>query len=245
MTTPCAKISLRPIERYQLSNSLLFQFILSDFITVFLDIQRIDVLCHQKLLPLVEKTYLEHNKELIREIEKIFDRLIGSRNDYIKRFLSGMGEGALTKFKMRCLAFIQQSDSETKDLLAMQHYAEKTWQHCLLACDAIGDASNKCTQAFAHLEKAVNALNRLGKLIVRLIQQYRDDENVVFFVLRHKDAFDKVFGKRFLIKLFCRMYSKGLREAEQFLIKKYYERCFDNMGPMINRLFIELEASNL
>lgn len=232
------------LNSYHASNSLLFQFILSDFLAAFLDIQRLDTLCHRRLLPFVEKTYNEHNQELIQEIEKILERLVGTKNDYIKRFSSSITEGILTRFKMHCSLFSQQSDSDVKELLAMQHYADKTWQTCMLAVDALGDAPNKCAQLFAYLEKASNALHRLGKLIVRLIQQFREDENVIFFVLRHKESFEKAFGKRFINKLFGRMYPKGLREVEHFLIKKYRDRSFDNIIPMISRLFNELEASN-
>lgn len=242
--TPNARTSARPIGSYQLNNSLLFQFILSDFITAFLDIQSVDALCHRKLLPVEEKTYNEHNQELINKIGQILERLIGTKNDYIRRYSSSINEGVLTRFKMHCTVLSHQSDGEVKELLAMQHYAEKTWQQCMLAVDALEGASSKCAQLFSHLEKASNSLHRLGKLIARLIPQFRDDENVIFFVLRHKDLFDKAFGKRFITKLLCRMYPKGLPEAEQFLTKKYMDRSFDNIMPMITRLFVELEASN-
>jgi hypothetical protein len=243
--TPYVKISARPGGNHYLNSSLLFQFILSDFITAFLEIQCLDILYHRKLLPVVEKRYNEYNQELIQKIEQVLGRLVGIKNEYIKRFSSNIIEGILTRFKMHCIMFSQQSDTEAKELLAMQHYAEKIWQNCMLAADALSDTSNKCTQLFTYLEKASNALHRLGKLITRLIQQFRDDENVVFFVLRHKESFDKAFGKRFITKLFCRMYPKGLPEAKDFLIKKYMDRNFDNIAPMISRLFIELEASNL
>lgn len=243
--TSHAKTSTRPIGNHYLNNSLLFQFILSDFIVAFLDIQCLDTLCHRKLLPVAEDMYNQHNQELIKKIEKILERLIGAKSDYIKRFSSSINEGILTRFKMHCIVFCQQFDGEAKELLAVQHYAEKVWQNCMLAVDALVDAPNKWAQLFTYLEKVSNALHRLGKLITRLIQQFRDDENVVFFVLRHKESFDKAFGKRYVTKLFCRLYPKGLREAEHFLIKKYMDRSFDNITPMIKRLFTELEASNL
>lgn len=233
------------LNTIQTNSSLLFQFLLSDFLASFLDILRLDTLCHRRLLPFIEKTYNEHNQELIQEIEKILERLVGTKKDYIKRFSSSMNEGNLSSFKKHCLLFSHQSESEVKELLALQHYADKTWQNCQLAVDALGDAPNKCAQLFAYLEKASSSMHRLGKLIARLIQQFREDENVVFFVLRHKESFDQAFGKRFITKLFGRMYPKGLREVEHFLIKKYTARSFDNIIPVITRMFHELEASNL
>ncbi|MBA3814925.1 MAG: hypothetical protein H0X29_00065 [Parachlamydiaceae bacterium] len=243
--TAYARVLARSVGSYHLNNSLLFQFILSDFLAAYLDIQSLDILCHRKLLPVVEKTYSEHNEELIHKIAEVLERLIGTKNDHIKRFSSNINEGILTRFKMHCSKFSHQSEGDTKELLAMQHYAEKAFQNCLLAVDALQDAPNKYTQLFTYLEKASTALHRLGKLITRLILQFRDDENVLFFVLRHKDSFDKAFGKRFISKLFCRMYPKGLREAEHFLIRKYMDRSFDNITLIITRLFVELEASNL
>lgn len=240
-----AKTIVSSLGSHHLSNSLLFQFILSDFIIAFLEMQGIDHLCHRKQLPVVEKMCYEHNVELIKSIKIILDRLVGLKHDHCKRFSTNMTEGILTRLKMHCINFCQASDGEAKELLAMQHYAEKSWQNCMLAVDALGDAHNKCGPLFAYLEKASNALHRLGKLTARLMQHYRDDENVVFFVLRHKDSFEKAFGKRFVTKLFCRMYPKGLSEAENFLVKKYKERSFENIAPVINRLFTELEASNL
>lgn len=242
--TPYAGASARHVDAYHLNASLLFQFILADFISAFEAIQTLDTICHRKPISLPEHAY-EHHQEIPQQIEKILYKLIGAKRDEMRLFSWNFNEGILTRLKSYCSLFSQNADSDEKELMAMLHYADKVMQYCLQGVNALHESPDKRTPLFAALEKASNAMHRFAKLIARVIHQFRDDENVIFFVLRHKQQIDKLYGRRFTFKLLCRIYPKGLREARLFLTKRYMERCFDNLPPIISTMISELEASNL
>lgn len=243
--TPYAGASARHVNAYHLNNSLLFQFILADFFAAFEEIQTIDILCHRKPISTPENPYQPHNQELPDQIETILNKLIGSKRDSMRLFSWNFSEGTLTRLKTYCSVFAQNADNDEKELIAMQYYADKVWQHCLQAIEALHDSPDQRTPLFVAHEKASGAMHRFAKIISRVIQQFRDDENVVFFVLRHKQQIDKLYGRRFIIKLLCRMYPKGLREAQHFLTKRYVDRNFDNLLPKLSAIFTELEVASL
>lgn len=243
--TPYAGASARHVNACNLNNSLLFQFILADFFAAFEEMQRVDILCHRKPIPLPESAHQPHNQELSDQIEVILNKLIGSKRESMRLFSWNFSEGILTRLKTYCAVFAQSADNDEKELIAMQYYADKVWQHCLQAVEALRESPNQRTPLFVALEKASGATQRFAKIISRVIQQFRDDENVVFFVLRRKQQIDKLYGKRFIIKLLCRMYPKGLREARHFLTKRYMERNFDNLLPTLSAIFTELEVAGL
>lgn len=227
-----------------LNNSLLFQFILADFIRAYESIQILDSLSNRNPTSIRESAYHMHNQEIPTQIKSILTQLVGTKCEPTRLIPWSSNEGTLSRLKTFCALFLHNSDNDEKELIALQHYAEKAWQNCLQGFEALRGHHNKRTSQFAALEKASNAMHRFAKLIARIALQFRDDENVVFFFLRHKEQFDKLYGKKFMSKLLSRMYTKGIREAQYFLTKKYLERSFDNVPAQIDLMIAELEAAS-
>lgn len=244
--TSSAGISLRHANAYQHNNSLLFQFILVEFIETFGEIQRLDILCNRKpaALPADNGNSL-HNETTCRQIEEVLAKLVGSARDYMRLFSWNFGDGLLTKLKNNCALFLHNADNDEKEMIALQHYADKMWLGCLQAIDSWREEPREQAAFLAAIDKASNAMQRFSKLIARIALQFRDDENVIFCILSHKESLDKLYGTRFISKLLCRMYPKGLREAQLFLSKRYAERGFDNILPAIAFKIAELEVSAL
>lgn len=243
--TSNAGVSTRYVNTYHHNNSLLFQFILSEFLAAFEEIQAMNSLCNRKPLTIpAGMTEPKQIDDISQLIEASLNKLVGSSRDYMRLFCWNFNEGIVSRLKTYCALFSQNIANDEKELLAMQHYADKVWQNCLHGIDMLYESSDEFSPLFAAVEKAHSAMLRFAKLIARVIQQFRDDENVIFFVLRNKEQFDKLYGKRFVVKLFCRIYAKGLREVQQFLSKKYSARSFD-LSPIIATNIAELEASAL
>lgn len=242
--TSYAGISPRHVNTYHHNNSLLLQFLLVEFLEAFTEIQRLDIL--QKRTPLPNHEATSRQKESEREqIEASLAKLVGSTRDYMRLFSWNFSEGLLVKLKTYCTLFLQNAEGNEKELIAMQHYAEKIWQACLLAIDALHETPQERAPLVASLDKACSSMHRFSKLAARLIHQFREDENVIFFVVRHHQRFDRLYGNRFVYKLLNRMYQKGLRETQQVLVKKYTERGFDNILPIIQTNLAEIEAAAL
>lgn len=241
-----AGISARHVNSYHQNNSLLFQFILVEFIETFTEIQRLDSLCSRTPSPpSSEETSSQQINEDFHSIEEILIKLVGSTKDYKRLFSWNFSEGLLAKLRTYCGLFLQNADTDEKELIAIQHYADKIWNHSLQAIDAIQSLPQDRAAVLTAIEKTSAAMQRFAKLIARLVHQFRADENVIFYILRHHKTFDKLYGNRFTIKLFSRLYSKGLQEAHNLLVNKYSNRGFDNVLPAIYAATTEIEASAL
>lgn len=242
--TSHAGISARHVNTYHQSTSLLFQFILVEFAESYAEIQRLDRLCTRTPAPLPDnEASCRQTEDTQRQIEMSLAKLVGSTRDYMRLFSWNFSEGLVAKLKTYCALFLQNSDSDEKELIALQHYADKIWMGCLQAIDAIHENPQEQAALLAALEKANAAMQRFAKLISRLIQQFREDENVIFYVVRHHQLFDKLYGYRFVFKLLGKIFPKGLRETHQFLIKKYTARGFENLLPAIQVHINEIEAA--
>lgn len=234
-------ITAHHVNSYHQSPSLLFQFLLSEFLNTYSTLQHLDSLCSHSTTFLSEDSCLQaENEELIK---KTLIKLLGSPKDYMRMFSWNFSEGLLAKMRTYCTLFIQNAETDEKEFIAIQHYADKIWQGCLQALDALQEAPADRSLFRVPLDKASAAMQRLAKLIARLIHQFRDDENVIFYVLKHHQAFDALYGPRFVMKLMNRIYSKGLKEVHFFLVKKYQERGFDHLVPSIDKTIKAIEGS--
>lgn len=176
-------------------------------------------------------------------MQETLKQLLGPTKDLVRLFSWNFNEGLLTKLRTYCTLFLQNADTDEKEFIAIQHYADKIWQNCLQAMDALHELPQDHTSFFSSIEKASAAAQRFAKLIARLIPQFKHDENVVFHVLRHHKLFDKIYGSRFTFKLLSKMFSKGFKEGHHFLIQKYTDRGFNKMLPIIESAIAEVEAS--
>lgn len=244
--TSSAGISLRHDNTYQHSNSLLFQFILVEFIETFGEIQRLDILCNRKPAELAPDSDCSMHSEASRgQIEAVLTKLVGSARDYMRLFSWNACDGLLAKLKTNCALFLHNADNDEKEMIALQHYADKMWLGCLQAVDIWRTGPDEQAAFHAAVDKTSSAMQRFAKLMARIAVQFRDDENVLFCILCYKESLDKLFGNRFVSKLLLRMYPKGLHEAQHYLTRRYAERGFDNILPVIAVKIAELEALSL
>lgn len=215
---------------------------LAEFIEAFNEIQKLDSLCSRTFASLSTHELNDRQKDF-HLIQETLTQLLGATKDTMRLFSWNFNEGLLSRLRTYCTLFLQNADTDEKELIAIQHYADKIWQNCLQAIDALHELPQDHTSFFSAIERASTATQRFAKLIARLILQFKNDENVVLYVLRSHHFFDKIYGNRFTLKLFAKMYPKGIREGQQFLIKKYTERGFEKMLPVIDSAVAEIEAS--
>ena len=239
-----AGISARYVNSYHQNNSLLFQFILVEFLEAYTEIQKLDALCSRTFVPLLNgEDACRETENKLPLIQQTLAKLVGPTRDYMRLFSWDFSEGLLSKLRTYCSLFLQNADTDEKELIAIQHYAEKIWHMCLQATEALQEIPEDRPAVFIALEKSSSAMQRFAKLIARLIHQFKDDENVIFFVMRNYKIFDKLYGARFIIKLFSKIYPKGMKDVQQLLVKKYSERGFENVLPYIYNIVTEIETA--
>jgi hypothetical protein len=241
-------IFARPVNAYYRNSSLLLQFILSEFIATFTESQKLAELCHLKPSPLpVAHDRTQQAAACQSQIKAAFSRLVGS-NSCERLIAWHFEEGMLSKLKTYCILFSQNNERDEKELLCMHHYIDKAWQQgvqakILLNNSELNNSEEDRPQFLAALEKMNQSIQRFAKQMARILLQFREDENIIFFLLRHRTELETVYSPRFLNKLLLRMYPKGLCELKQLLKAKYNNRGFTNISSGIDAHFAELEAA--
>lgn len=238
------------------SKSLLFQFILSDFIRAFREVasfkkmheelQSEDASPEQTIDPLLEAT----------------TRLTGSTQEDLRLFSWSLDSGVLTKLKNNCTTLCDTISNEDKDLILLDRYANRSWLLALECVDLLrgmqqlpsdlsiddpiddddSEEFKQHTVLCKTLEKLILQMHRLARLIARLFIQFRDDENVIFFLVRHHEDFDELYGEHFVFKLIVKMYASGMDGAEDFLVRSYAKRGFEVLIPLIREKIQSVET---
>lgn len=238
--------SSHPQAYQKYNNGLLFQFILVQFIEIYTAVQRLETIFHRKPTRLDKEDccsgYLDSHYE---EVENLIRKLIGTAHPGNPFVSWNFDESLLSKLKSNCTLLLNNSESNVKELLTLQHYAEKLYTSCLGAADALKNFSQSKELLLAAIDKISGAMQRLAKLMARFIPLFREDENVIFCVLCHKESLDRLFGPRFVAKMLSKMYPKGLTELHSYIAKRYGERGFNNILPAITNKIAELEVASL
>lgn len=235
-------IFTRPVNAYHRNSSLLLQFILFEFITAYAESQKLAELCHLKPSPLpVANEWNELPDTRQSQINAAFSKLVGVSTGQERLVVWHFEEGLLSKLKSYCLLF-SQNERDEKELLGMQHYIDKATQHGLHAKTLLHSEEAR-PQFLSALEKMNQSMQRFAKHIARVLTKFREDENILFFLLRYRIQLESVYSPRFVAKLLFRMYPKGLRELQQLIKTKYTKRGFTNISTHIDAYISELEAT--
>lgn len=233
------------INSYHYNNDLLFQFIVNEFIEAFEHINQIHELCHlivsqPSLNNNEEHAFNEHEQE---KLVSLFEKLIGSNRDFVRLVAWKCRGGIMAKLKAYSFLFLKNGHIDEKEIIAMQHYIDKTIFSCHKAAETLNDDLVNRSQMVSLVDKSFASIHRLCKVMTRLIHKFRDNENVIFCVLRNQERFDKIYGRGYVAKQFNRLYPKGIADAHSMLSSNYMERGFDHLSSIIADKITACEVS--
>lgn len=247
-----SKQTLRDVNTYHHNHSLLFQFILSEFIIAYSQLQKMQSSVSHLKETAKRSSLIEQDHQLLETLMTSVSKLAGSSQDYMRIFSWNYDDGVLAKLKNYSAIISQNAVREDKDMAGLHRNANKAWLACLQTLDLLRmllQQSKKATtlDESLHIEfqaafhKMSAALQRFARTTAQFLKQFKEDENVILFILRHHDQIDALYEPKFVAKLFNKMYSKKLAGARQFLINAYTKRGFDHLLPAINTKFAELQ----
>lgn len=226
---------------YHQQHPLLIQFILSELILAHHEVSKIAQVSHEFVV--------SNNTEALETLIKGATELSGSQLGYM-RLLTWNEDGTLTKLKHYCSLLCQGENLNDKHCFQMHREANQTWLLSLHTLEVLKSLTHQRKPTNQNNDKLKNSLQRLQRSMTRLaalttrkILQYRNDENVVFFVLRHWHSLDALYGKDYVRQLFNTMFTGGVSEAQQFLEDRYSTRGCDHLLPLINAKASELISS--
>jgi hypothetical protein len=223
------------LNSYHHTDSLLFQFVLYEFIATLEEAKRIEDFIKKDL----------DSEHLPRRLVEYLVRLAGSELDYMRIFSWIYDSGVLTKLKNYSDLLSQKAEKEDKDYIKLHNSTHRAWLMCLHCVDLVR-AAGASNSTFEQLEvlkqatlKALAAIKKLIPEIKKLIPKYADDENVIYFLIRHKEAIDRLLTPQFLKLLFKKMFNDNL---SAFLVSRYKIRGFEHLLPQLDKAASELYA---
>ncbi|MCE5318578.1 MAG: hypothetical protein LLG04_14600 [Parachlamydia sp.] len=223
--------SLHPhLNSYHHNESLLFQFILSEFLAI-----------HAELAPLRKLTTPPRSTAQCDAILTPVVKLAGASFDTMRLFVWNQETGLLSKFKNYCGLYAQHRSEQpaNKHVQVLHQNANQAWLYCMHCLDLLHTLKDKGINAKTGESlcktnaKLLNCLNRIMKALVPLLGDFTGDENVLFFIVRHSSALDAIFGERFTALTLSTMDPKGLAGVENLLTGQYTKRGFDHLLPLI------------
>ncbi|MCB1113865.1 MAG: hypothetical protein KDK62_03830 [Chlamydiia bacterium] len=215
---------------YHHTGSLVLQFVLNDF-----------------LMALEEASFIESftrnetdSNRFYHQLTCYLIKLAGSEQEYKRIFSWIVDAGVLTKLKTNSDLLSEKGEKSDNDYMELHNCAHKTWLYCLNAVDQLRDverAQGSITDLKEGVEKAITSLHKLKPLIEKIIPKFAQDENVIYFILRHHESFDRHMGSGWTRKLLSRLYPEGIFD---FMKERYETRGFFEHIPRIKLKIEEL-----
>ncbi len=241
---------------YCQSNSLLFQFILAEFLSSFKKVQEIENAYDQMESNLIKQRLRGGANSYLTQLLHAIPALTGSQMVIVsEQSVSWAAEkGSLNKLRHYCYLFTNRSSAEDKDIINMNVCVSKAFHSSLQSREVIlslqrePQDSNRVPNYVALyqlLDRLIDNMRRVSRLILRIIMQYREDENVLYFLLRHREKFDALYKTEFVVKILKKMYPKGIKEAGSLILEKYAKRGFDNLLSSISTHMSKLESCSI
>ncbi len=218
---------------------LVAQFILHEIIQSIEETRQI-----MRLLEKSPKTRPNIAKS-IKSILQSMIKLSGSNDTGgMRLFTRNFNIGTLIRLKNYCAFLIGRVGGGDTSLMEA---AERSWIYSLQALDIIHHLNNQVSPTPKELislggliEKMSHCILSVAQEVSQLLVQFRQDENILYFILRFHTELDSLFSENFCFRLFEKMYPKGKNSVETFLCRKYTQRGFQGHIPEIKRLISEI-----
>ena len=233
------------------SPALLFQFILSEFLQTYQSVQEIDSIYKEMETLLIKRRLLADAKNCLVALLDRIDEISGSSSIDDAAFSWNLQRGSLNKLRHYCFPFVNQFEAKEGVVVNLNICVSKAFHTALQIKEVIiyliqeNNQSKKIpdyAMLYQLLDRLIDNINRASRLILRIILSFREDENIVYFLLRKRAEFDHSYKTSFVAKLFAKMYPEGVEEAGRLLIKRYSKRGFKHLLNNITRKISEIRT---
>lgn len=228
------------LTTYHNNNSLIIQFALFELIQAYKHVEIIN-------------SYLQDSRSTpLNKLGSAISSLTGRTQEYMRIFTWNLNDGILAKLKSYCSYYANNIAAQQPDISAVQKHADRAWINCLESADILR-RMDKSTHIHPSdreelqekLSRTLQRLQQLASVLSKQLLQFRDDENVLFFLLRFSRSLDSIYEEGFVLKLFSKMFSDGIPAAKAKLSVRYAERKFEHLLPQITQKLSTLATEDI
>jgi hypothetical protein len=219
------------------SDSLLFQFIMSEFLNAYPAVRKVEAL-HADL----EK---DESGDPINGLLEVLRELVGALPEEAAHAPWTRNQGILAYLKHYCACY-HAALPEAAELRAT---ASQAFHAALSARDllwqiALPPDEERYSLDLAYFSRLIWRLvahmDRFSEELQSLLPKYKRDENVLYFLLQQNDSLLKAFPSDFLSSLLKEMFQGGVSDANVYLQDRYHQRGFDHLLPSIADLLSQI-----
>lgn len=240
---------------YSQSTGLLFQFVLSEFLVTYKKIQEIEHLYEEMESQLIKERLRADVAPYLTRFLDLMPSLTGSQMVIVNEqtFPWTHHKGSLNKLRHYCY-LLSHRKTEEIDILNLNVAVSKAFHSALQIKEVIfslqrqTDDPNRIpnyVSLYQLLDRVIDNIRRASRLILRVLVQFREDENILFFLLNNKTSFDQLYKTQFVSRILKKMFPKGAVDATEILKEKYTERGFHNLIESITSQMSSLEACTI
>lgn len=201
--------------------SLLIQFIFSEYLEIARNIKH--------LVAQLKKT-----KPSQKSIDEALHRLVGAIPFPWRIFSWNLDDSPVARLRNSCALFAE-GDAIPKDAIEpITRGSHQLWL-ISLRCLELLEAESK-ESAIPLAERMEQVTLKLGRSLLKLISHFSRDENVLYYLLRHRADWNEVLGEDILLKTIKIAQFSSVEELKQFLIMQYRKRQFDSLLTKIEAL---------
>lgn len=209
----------RHLNAFHHSVPLIFQFFLAELIQACGQFQNICTLITEE----------QFNHSLFA----LLARFCGQSPDHRQLVYWSTDSSRLSKLHQ--FASLLSSRSNSEQLPLLEKSTQKAWLLGIRLLTALEE--QKISNLDTILNKLRRAMKQITKEAVKIFTIFQDDENVLYFVLRHRDQLDAIYEKNFTVQLFATLFPEGLHKAEKLITERYTSRGFNRLADRIRHHF--------
>lgn len=214
-------------QSHHCQDNLVFQFILAEFLVVYPCILELQTQLHSKMFS---------NEQFEKSLE-----YLGGESAFIygKCFPWSFTEGRLAKLNCHCLHFMRIT-KETEQTSQLHRHIDQAFVYCMQALSALKTDLKSRVDVGALLQKMISEMGFFADVLFFVLENYKDDENTLFFLLHSAAKLDLLYKPGFTANLLLNFGEKNLEELEAYITKAYRKRGFFHLLPIIHSLFVQL-----
>ena len=211
-------------------NSLLFQFIMVEFIRCCQTLEEA-----QQLMTLL---FADRKGQTFSDLKERVTALVG--NDHYQQLpVWTREESHFNKLIQHCFYFNHEEKNLSDQLCRHSEYA---FHHLLIAQEKLNGVY-ALEDVEIELENGARGMRRFKKVIPEITATFSYNENVLYFFLRHHAELDQQCGNGWTAKLFKRLFSGGIEEMQALISNRYRRRGFGTEAMHIEMHVNEMIAS--
>lgn len=235
---------------YHQNNGLLFQFVLEEFLAVIPAVSAIGTAYQRLEAALVRRRPNQEVERLAGQILDSIASLTGSALVSNHSYPWTPSKGSLGKLKHYIHLFaapvpeVEELTDSLKGAVSNAYHAAMQARDVLWQLGQRPMVLREASELFRLLNNLIEASRRIEELVPSLLIHFRDDENVVYFLIRRAEAFDDLHEELYVCNLLSKMYDGGLDEAAEFIRDRYRERGFTRLTTQIDEKIDALRGRN-